>query len=261
MPAGEIARAAAAVKKLGEGRHLLLLLDFDGTLCEFNPDPKAVFLSDARRKLLMELHDRQDATIGIISGRRLEDVRRRARLPADNFHAGLHGLEIEGDGEKFEHPDVHKTVNVVRELVGGLTTAVSRFAGAFVEDKMLSVVAHYREVSPQDIPAVISAVESHVEPCIASGQMRIMQGASMIEILPNIDWNKGHAIQWIRERVASSSDLPTACVYVGDDVTDEDAFRAIRGRGLSVAASNRPSGADFVVDGPAEVEELLRRIV
>jgi trehalose 6-phosphate phosphatase len=260
MAADEIARAASAIRRASSGRHLLLLLDFDGTLAEFDTDPEAVFLTDERRRLLLEIHDRKDATVAIVSGRRLADVRARARLPPDNYHAGLHGLEIEGHGDRFEHPDVQKGIGFVRQLVAELSRDFAPVEGVFVEDKTLSAVVHFRGASAGDMARVPSLVNRRVQDHLDSGELRIMLGAGMIEILPNIDWNKGHAVAWIRERVAAASALPTVSVYIGDDVTDQDAFGALGNDGVSVAASSRVSGADFRVDGPSEVEALLRRV-
>jgi len=258
MTAGEVARAYVAIRELRADRHLLLLLDFDGTLAEFDPDPDSVQLQDARRNLLLDLAARSDTTLGIVSGRRLTDVRSRTRLPAPVWYSGLHGLEIEGPGVSFMHPDAEKAFATLRHLAGGLSSELSALPGVFVEDKTLSVVAHFRDASPEDARGVPAIVEKHARSSLESGLFRLMHGACMLELLPNIAWHKGSAVAWIRGRVASSHD--TACVYVGDDVTDQDAFEAVRGRGLAIAASTRASGADIQIDGPAEVEELLRRL-
>lgn len=258
MAAAEIARADAAIRRLRAGSHLLLLLDFDGTLAEFNPDPQAVELPGPRRAVLLDLASRADTTLGIVSGRRLADVRGRTRLPADVWYSGLHGLEIQGPGVTFRHPEIEKTVAALRELASGLSAELSVYRGVFLEDKALSVAAHYRDAAPDDAKKVPGIVERHAGPYLESGVFRLMHGACMIEILPNIDWHKGSAVTWIRERVAADREVST--VYVGDDVTDQDAFVAVRGHGLSVAASARAEGADIQIDGPGEVEELLRRI-
>lgn len=258
MSAGEIERADTAIRELRARQHLLLLLDFDGTLAEFNPDPDAVQLPDTRRDLLLELMARADTTLGIVSGRRLADVRSRTRLPAEAWYSGLHGLEIEGPGVRIMHPDAEKAFATLRQLAEALSSELSALPGVFVEDKILSLVAHFRDASPADAKNVPSIVEKHAQPFLESGLFRLMHGSCMLELLPNIAWHKGSAVTWIRERVASAHS--TACVYVGDDVTDQDAFAAVRGHGLAIAASTRASGADIQIDGPPEVEELLRRL-
>lgn len=260
MSAGEIERAASAIEQASTDHHLLLLLDFDGTLVDFNPDPEAVFLPAERRRLLLRIHERHDATVAIVSGRRLTDVRERAKLPPDNYHAGLHGLEIEGHGERFEHPQAGKAMGIVRELVDVLSRDFETMPGVLVEDKTLSIVLHFRAASPSDAARLPGLLARRARRYLDAGELRIMPGNCMTELLPNIDWNKGHAVTWIRERVASSSKQPVACVYVGDDVTDQDAFAVLGESGVAIASSDRVSGADFNLDGPPEVEALLCRL-
>ena len=255
----EIARAGEAIRELKDGRHLLVLLDFDGTLAEFNPDPEAVELPGPRRNLLLALAAKPDTTLGIVSGRRLADVRGRTRLPPQVWYSGLHGLEIEGPGAAFVHPEARKAFAVLREVAGGLSADLSAMPGVFIEDKVFSLVAHFREASAGHAARVPEIVGKHARPHLESGLFRLMHGACMLELLPNIEWHKGSAVAWILERV--SADRDTATIYVGDDVTDQDAFRIVRGHGLAIAASDRAQGADIRIDGPAEVEELLRRLV
>ena len=260
MPAGEIERAASAIEQATSGQHLLLLLDFDGTLADFNPDPQAVFLPEERRRLLLTIHDHHHATVAIVSGRRLSDVRQRAKLPPDNYHAGLHGLEIEGHGERFEHPRAATAMGIMRELVQALARDLNGIPGVSVEDKTLSLVLHFRAAAPADVARLPGLLARHAQRYLDAGELRIMRGNCMTELLPNIDWNKGNAVAWIRERVAAASELPVVCVYIGDDVTDQDAFAALGDNGIAVAASNRASGAHFYVQGPPEVEALLRQL-
>lgn len=260
MPAADARRAADAVQQLSAGRHLLLLLDFDGTLCEFHPDPGAVWLPDRRRDLLLALHARPSATLGIVSGRRLDDVRKRTRLPETAFYAGLHGLEIEGGGGRFVHPHVEVTQELVRQIAARLSRDVIGFNGVFIEDKGLSLVVHYRDADSKVGERMPELVEAQARPHLDAGSLKMMRGACMVELLPNIQWNKGSAVEWIRDR-ATAVHPDLSVVYVGDDVTDEDAFRVVRGHGLAIAASGRPRGADLAVDGPPDVEELLRAIL
>src|SRR5690606_12838701 len=102
---------AGEVWRRADDRPLLLLLDFDGTLTEFQPDPAAVYLPARRRDILAGLRER--ATVGVVSGRRLEDVRLRVSLD-DIIVAGLHGLEIAIPGEPgFVHPDLAGAIDVI----------------------------------------------------------------------------------------------------------------------------------------------------
>lgn len=259
MSAADVRRAAEAIRAGSSTRHLVLLSDFDGTLCEFQIDPESVRLPDARRALLESIGGSGNATVAIVSGRRLDDVRARAELGMPAYYAGLHGLEIAGPDDAFRHPDIEATVAHVQELVTSLSETVARLKGVFVENKELSLVVHYRDASPSDAARATELVSSIVQPHLERGDLRLMQGAGMLEFLPGIPWHKGSAVDWILERVSKHHADPWP-VYVGDDVTDQDAFSAVRGRGLSIAAAPRAAGADFAVDGPREVESLLRSL-
>jgi trehalose-phosphatase len=252
-------RVAGRILSAAAGRHLLLLSDFDGTLCEFHPDPAAVVLAPSRRALLETIARAPGTTIGLVSGRRLDDVRRRAGLDVPAWYAGLHGLEIEGDDVRFVHPGVARTREAIERLRVEIAGDIAGIRGTFVEDKGLSMAAHFREASHEDAARVQAIVDERSEPYVRAGALRRMRGACLIELLPDIEWHKGSAVDWILEHVAREHADP-AVVYLGDDVTDEDAFRALAGRGISVAASDRVTGADCRLDGPAGIERLLEAL-
>jgi trehalose-phosphatase len=258
MSAADVRLAADTILGRSAGRHLLVLADFDGTLCEFDPDPQAVWLPDGPRTALEQLGG-AGATIALVTGRRLEDVRARAALGVPAYYAGLHGLEIDGPDERYEHPGTARAQGVLHTLAAAIARDLADVPGAFVEDKGLAVVAHYRAASDEDGAAVEARVLRHARPLLDAGELRTMHGACALELLPNIDWDKGRAVDWIRERVARAH-ADVWPLYIGDDVTDEDGFRAVESIGLSIAASSRATGADLAVDGPAEVEALLRQI-
>ncbi|HEX2453106.1 MAG TPA: trehalose-phosphatase [Vicinamibacterales bacterium] len=259
MSAADVRRAAEAIRAGSAARHLLLFSDFDGTLCEFRVDPQSVRLSDARRLLLESIGTSGNATVAIVSGRRLDDVRARADLTLPAYYAGLHGLEIAGPDGVFRHPDVDGTVALVHQLVRSLTAAVAGLHGVFIEDKELSLVTHYRDASPADAERAVDTVSRLVRSHIDAGRLRVMQGSGMLEFLPDIPWHKGSAVEWIIDKVSRRHHNPWP-VYIGDDVTDQDAFGALRGRGLSIAAAPRATGAEISLDGPREVEDLLRSL-
>lgn len=254
MPGTEEA-LAESVRQRAAGKHLVVLLDFDGTLCPFEADPAAVQLPAGVREVLLELQ--RHATIGIVSGRRLDDVRERVGI-GGIVVAGLHGLEIEGVGERFVHPDMEKAHAAVVEVSDGLKAIASRLPGAFVENKGASVALHFRETDLHGQRIAVEEFGILAAPLIERGVLRLMRGSYVLELLPNIDWNKGHAVQWILDRVQQRVG-PVLAVYIGDDVTDQDAIRAVEGEGLAIAASDRVT-ADVHIDGPAAVERFLRAL-
>jgi alpha,alpha-trehalase len=236
-------------------RHLLLLCDFDGTLSEFDPDPSAVFLSDARRDVLARLAARPCCTVAIVSGRRLADVRARAGDIGDVYLAGFHGLEIEGMQESFVHSDATSAAAALEDIRRRVAPSLRRLPGVFIEDKGLSIALHFRDADPAHRVVAQSVFMDAARNGLDEGRFRLLPGSCVVELLPNTSWNKGAAVRWIVERVEAraGSVFP---VYIGDDVTDADALDAVHPLGIGIAASTRVVG-DVSVDGPAEVEHLL----
>jgi trehalose 6-phosphate phosphatase len=252
------------VQRALEGRprdaRFVLLSDFDGTLAEFHADPAAPVLTPARRALLTALAMRPDVTVGLISGRRLTDLRDRTTLPAHVYHAGLHGLEIAVEDRRWQHPDLRESREVVSELAARIRSKVGEVAGLRLEEKGVALTVHVRGVDPAIRADVLARAEACADPWLDAGQLKRLVSSQAREYLPNIDWNKGDALRWIAGDVRAEYGRPPWVVFLGDDVTDEDAFLAID-RGLAVVVGRRPSVARWRLHDPAEVEELLRWIV
>src|SRR5215216_467992 len=128
----------------------IILMDFDGTLAEFNLDPAAVTLPPSRQIVLQTLGKRADLSAGIISGRRVSDLRERVPASPSVFFAGLHGLEIDGPGLRFAHHAMALAAPGISLLTKDLRRAVKPLPGVFVEDKTFSVVLHVRGASKAD---------------------------------------------------------------------------------------------------------------
>jgi trehalose-phosphatase len=237
--------------------HLLLLCDFDGTLCEFNPSPEAVHLSDERRGLLASLSARACCTVGLVTGRRLSDVRVRAGDIGDVYIAGFHGLEIESPHASFVHPDATGAAAAMKTIAARVAPAIRRLPGVFIEDKGLSLALHYRDAEPAHHVVAQSVFVDAARADLDAGLLRLLPGSCVVELLPNTSWNKGAAVDWIVDRVQQEEGVPVFPVYIGDDVTDAPALAAVRTTGVAIAASPRVTGGEFTVDGPADVERLL----
>jgi len=258
--ANDVAEAIAAVEARPDGRRLLLLSDFDGTLCEFQPAPEAVWLEPRRRALLGALARRRGVTVGLVSGRRLDDLRLRARIDWPIYYAGLHGLEIVGNGgTAFVHERVAETRGLLQVLARALAAHLTTLRGVRLENKELSVAVHTRQASPEGRSEARRIVERIMGPHLERSTFRLLPGSSVMEILPNIAWTKGNAVRWIQADVERRHG-PCWPVYLGDDVTDEDAFRAIGLDGLTIIVGDRPSAAALRLPGPPAVEAWLRRL-
>jgi trehalose 6-phosphate phosphatase len=239
----------------------LLLFDYDGTLCEFAPTPDAAFMPARRRELLRRLAARPGVTVGVVSGRRLEDVRRRVGLEPPVVYAGLHGLEIDGVRRRFVHERLDSAQLFMREFRRELKDDVGDLAGIVVENKHASVTLHFRMAAPEQRVLAERALARLTERPLREGQIRLQRGDNACEVLPNLPWHKGDAVRWLQELQAEVRGTTPWTLYVGDDHTDENAFRTIRDAGVTVVVGQRRSAARYRLGNPAEVEQLIECLV
>ncbi len=250
----------AAVASRPANHVFILLLDFDGTLAEFNTDPAAPQLTPERWDVLERISQLPNLAVGIVSGRRLDDLRRRTRLPDRVYHAGLHGLEVEVEGRRINHPDLHSAADRLAGLADTFRRIVSEFPGAVIEDKTASVAVHVRGVAPERRELVLARADILSVPWIVEGRVRRLDGDAVVEYLPNIGGHKGEATRWITADVEARWQNPAWVAYLGDDITDEDAFRAITS-GISVLVGLRPTSATHKLNGIADVDQFLSWLV
>jgi trehalose-phosphatase len=236
-------------------------MDFDGTLADFAVDPSRVELSASRLLLLQTLAARSDLSAGLVSGRRIADLRERAPAGAGFFYAGLHGLEIEGPGLRYTHPAISVAAPTIGVLSTQVKEAVRSLQGVLIEDKGLSLVLHTRGASVADRLHATTRFKALSEPFLNDGILRLQAGDHILELLPNIDWAKGDAVRSILRHVEAQHKQTAWPIYIGDDETDRDAFEEIGEGGLTIAVSARTASASFVVPDPASVESFLRIIL
>ena len=239
----------------GHGDQLAVFLDYDGTLTPIVSDPQKALLPGSIRQTLEGLA--RQASVGILSGRDLDDVRQRVNV-AGIFYAGSHGFDIAGPRglrrqEAIEFlPALDVAEKELREKLAGV-------AGTLVERKRFSIAAHYRNVNDTDLPMVERIVS---EVTARHRELRRMEGKKVYELLPDIDWDKGKAVLWLLEALGLEH-ADVRPIYIGDDRTDEDAFRALEQRGVGILVSEqpRPSAASYSLKDPTEVERFLRELV
>ena len=236
---------------------LVVLADFDGTLAEFHPNPAAPMLTAVRREWLRDIAAQPSTFAGIVSGRRVADLKRRAPLPPHAYYAGLHGMELEISGRRWQHPDLERARAAVEELMPRLEEVLDQFPGALLEDKSVSVAVHVRAVAYGQRAAALAQADVYAAPWLAAGRLRRLEGSLVVEYLPNLACHKGDAVMWIARDVESVTGRPPWIVFMGDDLTDEDAFKVIT-RGIGVLVGSRPTAATHQLDGIADVDTLLR---
>ena len=238
-------------------KRLAVCLDYDGTLTPIVDRPELALLPDRTRRVLESLA--QVATVAIISGRDLLDLRRLVGLEG-LYYAGSHGFEIGGPSGQDE-PAEHGTeyLPVLDAAEQELRARLEGIAGVLIERKHLSVAVHYRLVAEPDHPRV-KAVTDQV---VASHQgLRRTLGKMVYDLQPDIDWHKGKAVRTLLKTLGLDGDDVLA-LYIGDDVTDEDAFLELRdsGVGIVVKGAARPSWASFSLADTDEVATLLEAVL
>ena len=243
------------------GARLLVLTDFDGTLVELAEDPDSIELSSGRRDLLRHLARRPDLTLGVVSGRRVADVRMRVGAGDGVYYAGLHGLEIEGPGMHFLHSQTASTRALIQRLGRRLIDATKDVSGVRVENKELTIAMHVRGAAPAAQQHAEETFREIAGPYLETGTLRVLCGAAVFELLPGVAWTKGDAVLRIKAEVERQYRRAAWLIYLGDDVTDENAFSAVGAGGITIAVGDRPATAAFRLQDPNAVERFLRQLI
>jgi trehalose-phosphatase len=244
--------------------HVFLLSDFDGTLTPIVERPEDVILSDEVRRLLRSLVKHPRYTVGIISGRALLDLMVRVDV-TDIIYAGNHGMEIYGKGLSFVEPMAEGMQSLLRVLHHALSVALKGIEGVIVENKGLSLTVHYRMAEEKEHHRIKDIFEHVSGPLHAEGGVRVTFGKKVYEVRPPVAWNKGKAVEWlVAAHGGDRSKGESWPIFLGDDLTDEDGFAAVKERqGLSVFVGDKAvaSKADCYLPSPKEVGLFLRRLV
>jgi trehalose-phosphatase len=231
-----------------------VFLDYDGTLTPIVDDPGAAYLPATTRSVLAALARR--CPVAIISGRDRKDVAARADVPG-LLHAGNHGFDIAGGGHEHTLPEAHAAVADVRSAERELRERLRGATGVIIESKRFSVAVHYRQV--QDA-AVVEQVHGHVAAVRDTTGLRRRTGKMVLELEPDIAWNKGRALTWLMD-VMKLDPKRHFALYIGDDDTDEDAFAALPdGAGILVGHEIASSLADYRLADPDQVRTFLERL-
>lgn len=237
------------------GRTPVVFLDYDGTLSPIVDRPGEAHMPTDMRTALADLAER--APTVIVSGRGLDVLEGFVALDSVHY-AGDHGLAISGADGTVVRPDaVAETDARLADLITVVEAEVGGVPGVLVEPKRHSVAVHHRLADETTRERVIAATHALAERFPA---FRVVRGKMVEELRPDIDWDKGVAVAWLRGRLDPAGDhVP---VYVGDDLTDEDAFRALDGEGVSVVVGHgsRETLAEWRLAGVGEVRHFLERL-
>lgn len=244
--------------------HILLLSDYDGTLTPIVSRPEEAILSPEVREKLRALTEKPAFSVGIISGRPLSEVKSLVEIEGI-YYVGNHGLEIEGPELKLVNSMAKAAQAELKELAKQLAPGLTGIEGIIVEDKGLTLSIHYRLVKKDKEKIAAQIFHQITSPWLHEGKIRVTSGKKVWEVRPPIDWHKGKAIETItKEMRALSGGRQMLIIYLGDDVTDEDAFRIVHrpdGWSIFVGKKNTSSNADYFLNSTSEVEIFLSRLL
>lgn len=237
-------------------RRVAVFLDYDGTLTPIVERPDLAVLSDDMRATLKALADY--CTVFLISGRKRSDIERLVGL-GNVVYAGCHGFDIAGPKDMaIEHEEGVGYVPVVAQAARELDRRLAGIEGVIVEDKTYAVAVHFRQVRAEDVGRVEHIVDSVLE---QHSLLRKTRGKKVLELRPNINWDKGKAVLWLLDALGLNQPDDLA-IYFGDDLTDRDAFRALQGKGLSILVAGGPQEtcADYRLSDTTEVRTFLNEL-
>ncbi|MFQ5728979.1 MAG: trehalose-phosphatase [Waddliaceae bacterium] len=246
------------IKKACQGKELAIFLDYDGTLTPIVSHPDLAILDEEMRQTLKQLAEKH--TVAIISGRDRPDVEKHVKIDGI-FYAGSHGFDIAGpNNQRYEIDEGKDRLPALDASEKELRESIPKIEGAWIERKKYSIAIHYRQVAPEkekEVEAIVDAVHNHY-----TQELRKATGKKIFELQPNISWDKGKALHWLLKlfKLDREDAIP---MYLGDDVTDEDAFRALLDHGIGVAVLNesKPTAAKYVLNDTDEVQQFLKSLI
>uniref|UniRef100_A0A804PLM4 Trehalose 6-phosphate phosphatase n=1 Tax=Zea mays TaxID=4577 RepID=A0A804PLM4_MAIZE len=277
--------ALASFKQIvanAQGRRIAVFLDYDGTLSPIVDDPDKAFMSPVMRAAVRNVA--KYFPTAIVSGRSRKKVFEFVKL-TELYYAGSHGMDIVTSAaahatEKFRAQYLQslefylqcKEANLfqpaceflpmINEVSKCLVEVTSSIEGARVENNKFCVSVHYRNVAEKDWKVVAGLVKQVLE---AFPRLKVTNGRMVLEVRPVIDWDKGKAVEFLLRSLGLSDSEDVVPIYIGDDRTDEDAFKVLRerscGYGILVSQVPKDTEAFYSLRDPSEVMGFLNSLV
>jgi trehalose-phosphatase len=242
------------IERIKAEKSVLLFLDYDGTLVPIKRSPELAVLHPVRRRMLQSLSEK--IFLCIVSGRSLPEIKKLVGI--DNIaYIGNHGMEIYLAGKQWIHPGVRALRPILKDVLQRVRLKTKDFQGVIIEDKGMTGSIHYRLLTP-DMWNTLKRVV-HEEIGLSNPILRIAEGKKVFEIRPRMDWDKGKGVMELIRRL-NLKETPLQ-IYIGDDKTDEDAFRVFDKDSVTILVGHRKdSYALFRLDDVDQVWKFLRAL-
>lgn len=242
--------------RLKISKRIILFLDYDGTLVPIMEKPSLAILSKSMQKLLVDLNRTKNISVFIVSGRAYSSIKKVLNVKNITI-ASNHGFQITGKNTEWFHPDIMQFLPSLKKTSLMLEEVLSSIPSAKVENKQFTITVHYRNVEKRLIPFVKKTVK---EVIVDYKDLHITLGKMVIEVRPNIKWDKGDAVLKILKSIRAGNVTKTI-IYIGDDKTDEDAFKALKQKAITIVVGRKQnSKAKFYLRNTDEVERILESI-
>ncbi|CAN0842019.1 Probable trehalose-phosphate phosphatase G [Linum grandiflorum] len=251
-------------------KKIAVFLDYDGTLSPIVDDPDQAIMSEEMRSAVRNVA--KYFPTAIISGRSREQVFKLVGL-TELYYAGSHGMDIKGPtNQTSSHLKFGKEENLfqparefipmIDEVFRTLVENTKEIKGAKVENHKFCTSVHYRNVDEKNWPIIAQRVHDILKDY---PRLRLTHGRKVLEVRPEIEWDKGKAVEFLLESLGLSNRDNVLPVYIGDDRTDEDAFKVLkegkRGCGILVSPVAKESNAIYSLRDPPEVKRFLNSLV
>ncbi|KAK6135347.1 hypothetical protein DH2020_030907 [Rehmannia glutinosa] len=242
-----------------QGKQIVVFLDYDGTLSPIVNDPDRAFMSDPMRSAVREVA--MHFPTAIISGRSRDKVYEFVKLD-EVYYAGSHGMDIMVPPLHVKSYDgKYQTNTLEQKMLKELKRRTNGIPGALVEDNRFCISVHYRHVLDKDY----GTLEEIINNVLAEYALfRVTRGKKVLEIRPMVEWNKGDALIYLLQTLGFSDSANVLPFYIGDDKTDEDAFKVLRSMGqgypIIVSSDPRETLASHSLRDPSEVLFFLIRL-
>ncbi|OKL41367.1 trehalose-phosphatase [Pontibacter flavimaris] len=244
------------IKELLQGKTPAVFLDYDGCLTHIVKDPDKAILSEGMRSTLQQLAE--VCPVAVVSGRDRANVEKLVQLK-NLYYAGSHGFDISGPNNMHTEPGgAAAAIPALDKAQAELNERLKEVEGALVERKRYAIAVHYRNVAEDQVSQVLEVANDVLS---KYKELKPGPGKKVLELKPNLDWHKGKAVYWLLEELHLNKPgiIP---LYIGDDLTDEDAFAALQGQGVSILVGehDEQTAAGYRLESVEEVQVFLEAL-
>lgn len=249
----------SALNKISELLHdktPAVFLDYDGCLSPIVMDPDKAILSPEMRETLKSLAEL--CPVAVVSGRDRANVESLVQLN-NLYYAGSHGFDITGPNNMRTEPGgATAAIPALDKAQAELNTLLTGVKGVLVERKRYAIAVHYRNVPEDKVQTVLDAAHN----VLANyKELKPGPGKKVLELKPNLDWHKGKAVYWLlNELNLNQPDIIP--LYIGDDLTDEDAFAELQGKGIGILVGehDEDTAAEYRLEDVEEVQAFMKAL-